>query len=414
MQRLLLALLALSTLALHNLHGQEAVHHHHTRVRRAQLVATSTPTPKDSPTPSATVETSPTPVWATPTPENTPATTHYESHPSGSGALIGLVFTGLLVGGGIWGIAKITGRFSPGTSSPAALPDDTRQLLENIKEDIGNSIIPRRVGVPGFVCKAGEAITMAVTAVKYYHDQSHVRYEGGSRGVSFRVCRGVSYRLGAHKSHRVTNSTLDHLDTGTLVITNQAVSLIGDNAVYMPYKKIVNFEWYTDGFGFQTAAARNTHYVFANIREDVMPYIRRAITCFTTSPETFGDTRKNQTTFQDPKQLTDEYNGFINKYLDLMEQGLKQAAPGAEVLDRKYEPGEINVKGETYRVCQMKVKVPQYDDPHWLYVTLINNDTEIKAVSANVYQHFLQTGEFQTDQSNEQATTNSNGTVVNR
>lgn len=292
MHRLLLALLALSTLALPNVHGQEAVHHHHTRVRRAQLVATSTP--KDSPNPSASVEESPTPVWATPTPENTPATTQYESHPSGSGALIGLVFTGLLVGGGIWGIAKITGRLSPGTSSPAALPDDTRQLLENIKEDIGNGIIPQRVGVPGFVCKAGEAITMAVTAVKYYHDQSHVRYEGGSRGVSFRVCRGVSYRLGAHKSHRVTNSTLDHLDTGTLVITNQAVSLIGNNAVYMPYKKIVNFEWYTDGFGFQTVAARNTHYVFANIREDVMPYIRGAITCFTTSPETFGDTARTR------------------------------------------------------------------------------------------------------------------------
>jgi len=53
-------------------------------------------------------------------------------------------------------------------------------------------------------------------------------YRGGSRGVSVRVMKGVSYRVGAHRGEYVPRPHVQKVvDTGTAVITNHRVVFQG-------------------------------------------------------------------------------------------------------------------------------------------------------------------------------------------
>lgn len=54
------------------------------------------------------------------------------------------------------------------------------------------------------------------------------RYEGGSNGMSFRVMKGVSYRVGSHKGHIVNETGVVSVSTGDLIITNKRVIFRGD------------------------------------------------------------------------------------------------------------------------------------------------------------------------------------------
>lgn len=53
-------------------------------------------------------------------------------------------------------------------------------------------------------------------------------YEGGSRGVSFRVMKGVSYRVGGHRGQMVAETGLVSVSSGDLVITNKRIIFKGD------------------------------------------------------------------------------------------------------------------------------------------------------------------------------------------
>jgi hypothetical protein len=128
-----------------------------------------------------------------------------------------------------------------------------------------------------------------------------------------------------------------------------------------------------------------------------MPYIQTAITLFTQFPNIFADTRKNTSVpplaTTDYKQLP-EYNEAIRKYLEMMIDILKKAAPEYEVLDSKADPREVIVKGAKYNIAQLKVKIPSHQEPLWVPVVVDEKDMQFKIMSQDVYQHFLRTGEF--------------------
>lgn len=54
------------------------------------------------------------------------------------------------------------------------------------------------------------------------------RYEGGSQGFSFRIAKGVSYRVGAHRGHLVADRALVPVSTGDLIITDRRVVFRGN------------------------------------------------------------------------------------------------------------------------------------------------------------------------------------------
>ena len=70
--------------------------------------------------------------------------------------------------------------------------------------------------------------------------QQTVGYEGGSRGVSFRLMKGVSFRVGNYKGHYIKKEIIDKT-TGTIYLTNKKIvfSAIKNSSV-VKYSDIIN------------------------------------------------------------------------------------------------------------------------------------------------------------------------------
>jgi hypothetical protein len=83
-------------------------------------------------------------------------------------------------------------------------------------------------------------------------EKSRTRYVGGSKGVSFRIAKGVYYRVGGFKGERIVDTFKEVTDSGTLYITNKRVVFVGakKNVTYQ-LNKVVNFTKYPDALQFQ-------------------------------------------------------------------------------------------------------------------------------------------------------------------
>ena len=76
-------------------------------------------------------------------------------------------------------------------------------------------------------------------------------YSTGSRGVSFRIAKGVSYRVGAARSVPIKEQvTLKH--GGVLYLTSDRIifASTGKNSFTIKFDKLLTFEVYSDGIGF--------------------------------------------------------------------------------------------------------------------------------------------------------------------
>lgn len=75
-------------------------------------------------------------------------------------------------------------------------------------------------------------------------------YRGGSQGVSFRVMKGVSYRVGSHRGHVVKEDRLTETSRGALILTNKRIilhPLQGKKAVNIQLPKIISYNCYENG-----------------------------------------------------------------------------------------------------------------------------------------------------------------------
>lgn len=74
---------------------------------------------------------------------------------------------------------------------------------------------------------------------------------GGSHGVSIRLMRGVSYRVGQSRGRMESTSGIVPISTGEFAITSQRLVFSGDRkSVNAPYSKLQNLEMFSDGLRF--------------------------------------------------------------------------------------------------------------------------------------------------------------------
>jgi hypothetical protein len=74
-------------------------------------------------------------------------------------------------------------------------------------------------------------------------------YKGGSRGVSLRIMKGVSYRVGSHRGHIVKEERYIDVSRGGLIITNQRIYLYPAprcKPVSIPLNKILSYNCFRD------------------------------------------------------------------------------------------------------------------------------------------------------------------------
>lgn len=74
------------------------------------------------------------------------------------------------------------------------------------------------------------------------------RYSGGSSGFSFRICKGVSYRVGASRGRVITDTAIVPISSGELALSNKRVIFAGDTKSFtVKLDKLLNIEFYDDG-----------------------------------------------------------------------------------------------------------------------------------------------------------------------
>lgn len=119
--------------------------------------------------------------------------------------------------------------------------------------DISNRVDP--VEAPVLLGKT-EYVVWGYNNVNAFEEKTGRKYEGGSQGVSIRICKGVYYRVGANKGHAVDYTYTNPLGSGTLVITNKNIIFVGAKAIKFAINKIITFNAYEDGIELMKEGVR--------------------------------------------------------------------------------------------------------------------------------------------------------------
>jgi len=107
---------------------------------------------------------------------------------------------------------------------------------------------PPTISVSNVVLQKGESAYWSERASLYEERVVSRRYEGGSRGMSFRIMKGVSYRVGSHRGHLITDKAMVPVSTGELIITNRRAIFRGDAKSFaIKLDKLLEVSFYADG-----------------------------------------------------------------------------------------------------------------------------------------------------------------------
>ena len=73
-------------------------------------------------------------------------------------------------------------------------------------------------------------------------------YSGGSRGISFRVMKGVSYRVGGHKGTMTAEKGLVVVSSGDMIITKKRIIVKRDRKSFaIKLNNLLGTELFTNG-----------------------------------------------------------------------------------------------------------------------------------------------------------------------
>lgn len=106
------------------------------------------------------------------------------------------------------------------------------------------------VGASVMNLKKGEIVHFACPAILKEVRMVSLGYSGGSRGVSLRLMKGVSYRVGSHRGQMMKEEQLVEVSKGYLVLTNKRILLNpyqGKKAVNIPLNKVLTYNCYNNG-----------------------------------------------------------------------------------------------------------------------------------------------------------------------
>lgn len=143
-----------------------------------------------------------------------------------------------------------------------ALIVEQKEELESLKKiQKGDLSEVEPIANPPILLKKNEVAYVLLKGIALYEERTKQQYVGGSRGVSFRVMKGVSFRVGAFKGERIPVTEKKHIDTGDLTITNKRVIFTGDTkSLSYPVSKIINVEDYSDGISINREGKQRIEY----------------------------------------------------------------------------------------------------------------------------------------------------------
>ena len=102
--------------------------------------------------------------------------------------------------------------------------------------------------------------------VTYYQEKVEKEFVGRHGGVSFKIMKGVYYRVGQSRGKPIEHSYMDKVGVGQLIITNQNIFFYSQTkSIKIPFKKIVGVVPYSDGIEIQKDGASSKRIVFQGL-----------------------------------------------------------------------------------------------------------------------------------------------------
>lgn len=140
-------------------------------------------------------------------------------------------------------------------------------LLEKISSGDLSGLPAVDLSEMSVLMKRGEKALLALPhSVSLVEERVRYEYQGGSQGVSLRIMKGVSYRIGGFKGHRVPIEEQKVLDVGSLVITNKRVIFTGPKkSTVFNISKIIGVEVYDDGIRINREGKQKAEYFYADV-----------------------------------------------------------------------------------------------------------------------------------------------------
>ena len=134
----------------------------------------------------------------------------------------------------------------------------TRAAQAGVLRDIIEGKIPQRIEFKGsipFNLQKSETLVWIFHNVSLLEEKTMRSYVGGYQGMSFKIAKGVYYRVGAFKGRPVETTQMVNKGVGALGVTTKNVYFAGSQkSLRVPYNKIIQFIPYSDGIGIHTDA----------------------------------------------------------------------------------------------------------------------------------------------------------------
>ncbi len=142
----------------------------------------------------------------------------------------------------------------------------TRAEMAAVLREVLDGRVPSRIKIEGqlpFNFEKAENLVWLFTNASYYEEIVRRSYVGGYQGMSFRVMKGVYYRIGGFRGNPVETKQIEHIDTGKVALPTKHIYFGGSRENFrIPYAKIVSFVPYSDGIGVCRDAASAKPQIF--------------------------------------------------------------------------------------------------------------------------------------------------------
>jgi len=115
------------------------------------------------------------------------------------------------------------------------------------------------------ILRGGEEILFALPNVTLKEPRAVRKTRGGYAGPSFRVAKGVSFRMGSFASTSESHQEIRNIDSGILTVTSERLVFSGKmKTINVDLKKIVQVDPFTDGIALHKEGREKTQYLVWN------------------------------------------------------------------------------------------------------------------------------------------------------
>lgn len=127
------------------------------------------------------------------------------------------------------------------------------------------------IGIPeGFVLpiimQHDEKLLWAFAGSNYFQPSTKTTYVGHSSGASFRISRGLYYRMGAFKGEPITTTEMKLIASGVTFYTTKNIFFSSPiKSFKIPYNKIISLFPYQNGISIQKDGTSAKPFILDNV-----------------------------------------------------------------------------------------------------------------------------------------------------